>query len=304
MAAESTRFPTAPRPADASPSATVRPLRAAPAHRSQAQAHAQAQAPFDWEKASLLAAFGALVVAVFIHGGPLAFLAPDVAPMFLPALVGAALLAWRTRAWTFALAGLLMSLPPLLVLFGFGAVAILGKPAMGLEFTGLLFLVLAFVLAAPASIAGVRRMRRGEPPAQPGLRVGATVLTAAFLVGAMVTGALASADLSASGGGAGYDFTPDLRATVVAQDFAFPQEPLRIPAGTITEVVLENRDGAFHTFTYQVGGTTYNHDVAGGATARFLVKFDAPGSIQYWCEPHSGGAPGAKQGMVGTVVVA
>lgn len=118
----------------------------------------------------------------------------------------------------------------------------------------------------------------------------------------MVAGALASQQV-VGGGAGGYDFAPDATARVAAKDFAFPPE-VPVGAGVVTEVVVENQDPAFHTFTYSIGGATYSHDVPGGATVKFLVKLDEPSEVQYWCEPHSGGAPGAKTGMVGTLVVA
>lgn len=156
----------------------------------------------------------------------------------------------------------------------------------------------------PQAWAGARRVRLGLAPPEPGWRFGLTLLTATFLSGAMVAGALATQSTTSGGGAGGYDFVPEDTARVVAQGFAFPAAPVRIAAGTVTEVVVENQDPAFHTFTYTVGGTTYHHDVPGNGQARFLVRLDAPGTVQYWCAPHSGGAPGAKEGMVGTLVVA
>lgn len=285
MAAESTRFTTVPRTATAAPTA--------PATRAW---------PFDHERALLLAAFAAEVLAMFFHAGLAGFASPQTGPMLLPGLVGAAALAWRARRWTFAAAGALLAFLPLMVLFGFGAVGALAKPAAGAEYTSLLFLVLALVLALPAAVAGARRERLGRPPAQPGWRFGATLLASTFLFGAMVAGALASASLT-DGGAGGYDFAPEASATVVAKGFAFPKEA-QVGAGVVTEVVVENQDAAFHTFTYAVGGTTYSHDVPGNGQVRFLVKLDEPGRVPYWCEPHSSGAPGAKEGMVGTLVVA
>lgn len=284
MAAESTRFTTVPRHATA----------AAPT---------RTRTPRDYERALILAAWAAQALAVFFHGGLAGFTSPETAPLLFLGLVGAALVAWRQKAWTFALAGVLLALLPLLVLLVFGAAAELAKPTIGNGYTSLMFLVMTLVLALPAAVAGARRARRHAAPAEPGWRFGLALLASTFLFGAMVAGALASQGLGAGAAG-GYDFAPEATAQVVAKDFAFPTAAVRVAQGMVTEVVVENQDPAFHTFTYTAGGATYSHDVPGGASAKFLVKLDAPGEVQYWCEPHSGGAPGAKQGMVGTLVVA
>lgn len=280
MAAESTRFTMAPRTA----TATARRLER------------------DAERALVLAAFAAEVVAMFFHGGPAGFASPQTGPLLIPGLVGAALIAWKVKRWTFIAAGALLAFLPLVVLIGFGAVKALGQPATGNEYTSLMFLLLGLVLALPASVAGARRERLHKLPAQPGWRFGVTLLASAFLFGAMVAGALASGGLQGGAAG-GYDFAPAAQAQVVAKDFAFGAAAVQLRAGEVTELAVVNQDPAFHTFTYAVGGQTYSHNVPGGATARFLVKLDEPGTVQYWCEPHSGGPEGAKSGMVGTLAV-
>lgn len=281
MAAESTRFTTVPRTATAAPTRT----------------------PPDYERGLILAAWAAEALAVFFHAGVAGFTSPETAPLLFLGLVGAALVAWRQKAWTFALAGLFLAVLPLLVLLVFGAAAELAKPTIGNGYTSLMFLVMALVLALPAAAAGVRRARRHAGPAEPGWRFGLALLASTFLFGAMVAGALASQGLTGDGAAGGYDFAPEATARVVAKDFAFPKAPVRVAAGTVTEVVVENQDPAFHTFTYTAGGVTYNHDLPGRGTAKFLIKMEA-GEVQYWCEPHSGGAAGAKTGMTGTLVVA
>lgn len=112
MAAESTRFTNVARPATAT----------APARASER---------FDYERALILCAFAAQVVAMFFHAGPAGFADPQNGPLLIPGLIGAALVAWRSRRWTFAAAGVLLSILPLLVLVVFGAAAELGKPAIG-----------------------------------------------------------------------------------------------------------------------------------------------------------------------------
>lgn len=87
-------------------------------------------------------------------------------------------------------------------------------------------------------------------------------------------------------GGGGYDFTPTESVSIVTEEFEFVPKDFSIKAGVITEIMVENRDAAFHTFTYELDGKTYNHDLVGGKTATFLVRVDGPQTIKFWCEPH------------------
>ena len=58
-----------------------------------------------------------------------------------------------------------------------------------------------------------------------------------------------------------------------------------------------NKDSTLHTFTYDLGGQTYSHDLLPGTTTKFLVFFDAAGSVPFWCIPHRA------MGMTGTITV-
>jgi len=70
-----------------------------------------------------------------------------------------------------------------------------------------------------------------------------------------------------------------------------------VPVRTVVAIVVTNKDPAFHTFTYQLTGQTYNHELLPGTTTKFLVFFDTAVSIPYWCIPHQA------MGMTGTITV-
>ncbi|HEV8360983.1 MAG TPA: hypothetical protein VGR28_11065 [Candidatus Thermoplasmatota archaeon] len=256
-------------------------------------------------RALLVAGFLGVLTAAMLHD-PGALASPEAIP-FVPSIVATALLVQRETPRRLLAAALALMVMPLLVLFAFGALPELANPAAGTTYLGLMLLLFALVVAAPVGIQGWRRGRRGAalPRARAGARAGAglfAVLAAAALLGAGTAGVLASAKVATSSAG-GYDFAPDATVHAVAKGFSYAGE-VRLAAGVVTELVVENQDSAFHTFTYSVGGATYSHDLPGGATGKFLVKIDQPGTVQYWCQPHSGGAAGARTGMVGSLVVA
>lgn len=257
-----------------------------------------------------LAALAAFLAVT--RADPAVMASPQFVPftaIFVVAAILTAVVAVRETPGRLLAAAVAVSVPGILVLGLFGGVASLASPLGEGPFVLYHLLLLSLLLALPAGVQGFRALRQGAslPRFRRGLAtrhglaaaiVAAVTLTAAG-VGAIAAGE--AADLT--DGSTAYDFAPDATVEVAAEGFEFPAQPLRFRAGEITEVVVENRDAAFHTFTYAVDGQRYNHDVPAGATVTFLVRFDAPGTVQYWCEPHSDGPDGQRTGMVGTIEV-
>lgn len=97
----------------------------------------------------------------------------------------------------------------------------------------------------------------------------------------------------ANGGGAraeAYDVEPDARVAIVMDGMQFQARSVVIPAGALVELALENRDATLHTFTYALDGATRDHVVEAGETVRVLTRVEEPGSVHFWCRPHSAGA--------------
>lgn len=246
----------------------------------------------------ILAAVGLNLLAGLIHSGFRAspLLVPPVV-MSIPPLVFGAFAAWKGRPWMYLAAGITACLIPLLVLGVFGAwQGLLGPFALELVIATILVSVPA--LAIPNAILAYRAAR-APAPGEGAARRRATVLYAVAIAGLLVgtawAGAVFRAVETTSAASGGYDFTPAARAEVVTEGEQFVG-PLRVKAGEITEVAVVNKDTVPHTFTYEKDGVTYNHNVPADATAKFLVLFNAPGTITYRCLPHPG--------MVGTLTVA
>ncbi|MFO1533843.1 MAG: PQQ-binding-like beta-propeller repeat protein [Thermoplasmatota archaeon] len=91
----------------------------------------------------------------------------------------------------------------------------------------------------------------------------------------------------------------DSAATVLMQGFAFVPVELHVAAGTT--VTWVNKDPEMHTVTAVDG--SFDLTVAPGAQVQH--RFDAAGTYEYYCRPHSSEAPdGTRQGMKASVVVA
>jgi plastocyanin len=295
MATESTRFIRV----DQRP-ATVHPT----AHPA-ATAHPAPTASAAWPLPRVLVVLALLTevaaVLVFRNGDVTQFASPEAIP-FYPGLIATLLVLHRATPRRYLAAGITLAILPLLVLVAFGGLLELANPLAGASFQSVVLLVMALLLGTPAGVQGYRAGKAGKtlPAARAalGTRHGVfAVLAGAFLLGAVLVGAMASGAAVKSGSGGGYDVTPAASRAVTAQDFAFSPAQVSIPAGQLTEIAATNKDGALHTFTYTVGGQTFSHDLTPGATTKFLVKLDAAGTVNYWCEPH-------KPGMSGTLAVA
>lgn len=232
---------------------------------------------------------------------------PELLVLFTPMTLFTVVLLFVNRPWLHLVTAILIALPSLVVLFLFMEVIGLFSPLRGTEFLGAILHVAAIVLALPAGISGFVLGRKNQP--QNLLRTGwrshqgvYALGISLFFLGALATGVLTNRALQTGATGGAYDLAPEAQVSVVTKNLAFDPKTFTVTTGKITEIGVENQDGAFHTFTYTVGDTTYNHDLAGGATVKFLVKFDAAGTVAFRCKPHSSGYDDA-EGMTGTMTV-
>ncbi len=84
------------------------------------------------------------------------------------------------------------------------------------------------------------------------------------------------------------------------QNFAFDGKDIEVEVGT--KVVWSNKDGAYHTVTFE-DGSVDSGEIQAGKT--WSHTFTEPGTYKYYCKPHAAqNNDGAWQGMIGTVVVA
>jgi plastocyanin len=225
-------------------------------------------------------------------------------PFLVPGLLFVAILGGLSRPWTHLVAGILVALPAAFVLFGFMVLGGLADPTRGIESQVAALMAWALLWALPAAFVGFTVGNRGKDQGLRGSlrrRHGTYVVAVACLFGAFFVAAVL-ATVAADSADDAYDFEPDDRITIVIEDFEFVPENFTLSAGNITEIVVENRDGAYHTFTYELDGVEYDHAIPGGQTVSFLVRFTEPDSIPYWCVPHSSGED-HDEGMVGTIEV-
>lgn len=271
------------------------------------------QSTWNLNRALVIAGSICVLLALFAFGGwtvgGVAKIAPEAAPA-APGFLFAILLAFYARPWVYLTAGILNAVLPLMVLLIFGGYTALIEPIAGFETQSILFLVLALVLSLVGGIAGFVQGRRGaQPHLRDALRTRHGLWSTLFVVlvaGMFVASSLASAavrEQAAAGGG--YDLVADEVVTLSTENFQFAPRTLDIPAGKLVEIAITNKDTGGHTFTYVLGGKTYDHPLPGGATTKVLVRFDTPQSIPFWCKPHSNGeGDTAEDSMTGTMVVA
>lgn len=307
---------TTPRPGAASPppsAPTTRPRATSPTPPGRPAQKARvtsATIPWDVPRILVIAGYATVWLAAgfFFNFNYLEVLTgdPPITILLGLGLVFNVWLAVRPRAWLYPTAALAGMVVPLIVLFVFGAMENLGAPLKGGEFVGSWLLVLALLLALPAGVVGFLAARRGASvPFREGWKGAHPMVAIAFVAlvfGMTTAGGLATDGAKASMGG-GYDFdvaeVGGASQTVAVFDYEF-EEGTVIKAGQLTELIIENRDPAFHTFTYEKDGKEYNHDLVSEATVRILVYFPGPGTIEIRCIPHS---DGYDDGMVGTMNV-
>ncbi len=256
--------------------------------------------PWTFNRLLLTIALFELILSLLVAGGFSPAIFVFVGPFLLPGIVFTALLIWRPNQWFYLAAGI--SISYLFFLFLPFILGGLSNPASPYEFAGYTIGLVSLFWALPIGVIGFLRARKGVPMAdvRSGWRTpqGIYALAVAFIaVGAIITSALAYEHASATAGG-GVDFQPSATMTVTTETFLFKPSTVTVPVRTVTAIVVTNKDAAIHTFTYEVNDQTYSHELLPGTTTKFVVFFDATGSIPFWCIPHR------PMGMTGTLTVA
>ncbi len=245
------------------------------------------------ERLLILVALGLVLVAPAVVGGgdPAFYIMMPIPVVLLIAVTFTAVLLRWGAPWTFLAAGVAVSLLPVAILAQFGLTQ-LSNPLLSREFPANVLLATALLLALPAGVAGFLRARADQPHPRVAEGLGTWQGRVAFALAMVAVGAVAAGAMAADratelgSDAAGYDVVPDRTITVELRDDRFVPETIPVTAGELVEVVVVNEDEAFHTFTYTRDSVTYNHEVLGGETVRFLTSFDTAGEVPVWCEPH------------------
>jgi plastocyanin len=88
---------------------------------------------------------------------------------------------------------------------------------------------------------------------------------------------------------------------ITVHAFSFPEEPIAIPAGQTTKLLLRNDDRYFHTITSDELG--FDEALNPGDEVLVEVTPQDTGTFQLWCRPHAAQSDGVWNGMVGTIVI-
>jgi len=260
----------------------------------------EARTPWTFDRMIIVMAFVELLIALLVTGAfsPILFL--FVGPFLIPPIVLVGILLWSPRPWAHLAAGIGISY--LFILFLPFVIAGLANPSNPYEYAGTVLGLLSVAWALPAGVLAFLRGRKGRPQLSP--REGwhswqgvYSVGVALLAIGAALTSA-AAWSYAASHPSTGVDFEPQASVTLTTENFMFSPSALTVARQTLTEIVITNRDGTLHTFTYELGGKLYTHDLVPYTTTRVLVFFDAAGTIPFWCIPHR------DSGMTGEMTVA
>ena len=264
-----------------------------------------------WNVNRLLVLAGAacilIAIAIFSGGSPAKMFSQDTIPLFPGVLVALVLLFWQ-RPWLYLLAGVLVALFPLVILFVFGAFEAILHPSSGLEGGSLTVLLLAAILALTGGIAGFVQGRRA---AQPPVSMAApqapfAIAVSGIVLGMVLVAGLAGSDVRALSTAPASNIVPDETMRVVLTGYAFAPRDIQLEQGKLYALELENGDASAHTFTYHAAdGTERNTVIPAHSTVTIHMRFTQPQTIHFWCAPHSMGAGDTSEdSMVGTMVVA
>lgn len=103
-----------------------------------------------------------------------------------------------------------------------------------------------------------------------------------------------------------HQIAPEAHQVLMAQ-MAFSPKSMTVHAGDTVSWV--NQDSMGHTVSAD-DPAQWGTPGSGDASADWMMKGDAwshtftePGVYKYYCKPHASGSMGARQGMVGTIIV-
>jgi len=248
-----------------------------------------------------LAALGKLTVAglvglalalIYLQAAMIGRLIPPLAVFTVISLVvaGVVMVGWR---W----APLLGALWSIFMVVGNtdNSIYSLTHPAEFRSFVFVVFLLAMALIGVGAGIAAtVQNYRGGERHAP-----GALPITLAALVG-LASGAILVAAGAGSSANAGV--SPAALAALPAlktANFAFDQVEIRVKAGEMVALRLENGDTVRHSLDVDEFGV--HAPMPSGQSSLVLFKPEAPGTYTFYCAPHYNKATG--EGMKGMLIV-
>jgi plastocyanin len=260
----------------------------------------KARTPWTFNQILLVLAFANLLIALFVLGGFSAAVFVFAAAFLIPSVVCTALVLWRPNQWFYLAAGIASGY--LFILFILFVIPGLSNPANVFDFAGNILGLVSLLWALPAGVIGFWRTRKKLPlpDVRQGWRTpqGIFALAVVFVaIGAILTSAIAYGRAVNTPTGGGFDFEPNMTVNVTTQNTQFIPSTISVPVRIVTEIIVTNKDSARHTFTYNLNGARYSHDLLPLATTKFLVYFTAAASIHFWCIPHEA------SGMMGTINV-
>lgn len=216
------------------------------------------------------------------------------------ALAAAAAIVFTRRAWTPLLGSLVAALLAAgLILPAAGEIAhTMGNPndpLFGVLTVLFPCLAVAFLAGIAATVQGYRRPAAGVAPSGPRWLVPALIALGGLIAGANLVAAIPQKSAAAS-------VSPEVLASLPAlsaRGFAFEQPELRVKAGQLVALRLQNGDQAPHSFDVDALGVHAAIPVGQDGVA--LFRPTAPGTYTFYCAPHFDKASG--QGMMGTLIV-
>lgn len=235
----------------------------------------------------LMAAYmGKIMYSVSGHLEPVV-IAFMVVPLVMAGLIATG---WR---WTPLLGSLVGGL--LLAALAPHLPHILATPSDAMFLPFVVMLVLA-AIALPTGIgATVQNYRRAvQERRAPRWLGGALAATAGLTAGVL----LMSAVVPAGASGLNPEALAELPA-LTTEGFVFDQPEIRVKAGELVMLRLENADPVTHSF--DVDELNVHVPMPSGQTALAVFKASEPGTYTFYCAPHYDKATG--QGMKGTLIV-
>jgi plastocyanin len=292
------------RPAPEHANGTAGPLQA-PAPEGSARPAgppARARRPLTPLAALTAAATAALGLVLFYMMG--AIFREVIPPMIVIgglAIAAAAAIVFTRRAWTPLLGSLVaLLLAAGLVLPAAGEIAhTMGNPndpLFGVLTVLFPCLAIAFLSGIAATVQRYRRpAAAGAAQRGPRWLVPALIALGGLIAGANLVAAIPQKSAAAS-------VSPDVLATLPAlsaRGFAFEQPELRVKAGQLVALRLQNGDQAPHSFDVDALGVHAAIPVGQDGVA--LFRPTSPGTYTFYCAPHFDKESG--QGMHGTLIV-